>query len=139
MRPASLVLLAFLAAGCGGGGGGGGGGGDGGSGVVVEMQPQNDSGITGIATLEPKGQQTSVTLELEDPTGGTGDPQVAHVHKGTCANLGDIAYPLPDVWDGVAGDTFDVSLDELRDGDYAINVHRSATKLDEYTACGDIE
>ncbi len=137
VRAASLVLLALLLAGCGGGDGGG----DDGAGaaVTVEMTPLNNSGITGTATLEPKGQQTSVTLELLDPTGGTGDPQVAHIHKGTCANLGDIAYPLPDVWDGVSGDTFAVSLDELRSGDYAINVHRSAEKLDEYTACGDIE
>jgi CHRD domain len=137
MRAPSLVLLALLLSGCGGGGGGGGAGG--GSEIVVEMQPIGGSGITGTATLEPKGEQTNVTLELQDPTGGTGDPQVAHIHNGTCANLGDIAYPLPDVWDGISGDTFDVSLDELREGDYAVNVHRSAAKIDEYTACGDIE
>ena len=137
MRRAAVIVVALLLAGCGGGGDGD--GEAGGSEVVVEMQEIEGSGITGTATLEPKGQQTSVTLQLEDPTGGTGDPQVAHIHKGTCANLGDIAYPLPEVWDGVSGDTFAVSLDELREGDYAINVHRSAAKIDEYTSCGDIE
>ena len=136
-RAATVVLvIAAVVAGCGGGDGDSGGGGEA---VVVEMQEQNGSGVSGTATLEPKGERTSVTLELEDPTGGTGDPQVAHVHKGTCASLGDIAYPLPEVWDGISADTLAVSLDELRTGDYAINVHRSAAKIDEYTACGDID
>src|SRR5215208_6609015 len=65
----------------------------------------------------------------------------AHIHSGTCEQLGDVVYPLADVAYpdgeemGTAGghpvkisevNHIDVPLQELLDGEYAINVHLSA-------------
>ena len=78
----------------------------------------------------------------------------AHIHSGTCADLGDVVLPLTDVTP--IGDeskrtgatsaipvessltVVDMPLQEIIDGDYAINVHLSADEIDTYIACGDI-
>jgi plastocyanin len=82
------------------------------------------------------------------------DAHPAHIHSGTCANLGDVVLPLPDVTS--IGDeskrtgattaipvessdsVVDMPLQEIIDGGHAINVHLSADKIDTYIACGDI-
>jgi len=78
----------------------------------------------------------------------------AHIHSGTCANLGDVVAPLTDVTyignnEGRTGaasaipvesseTVVDMPLQDLIDGDYAINIHKSADEIDTYIACGDI-
>jgi plastocyanin len=78
----------------------------------------------------------------------------AHIHSGSCAELGDVVYPLADITE-VGGDAertgaasaipvkgsttvVDTPLQDLVDGDFAINVHLSADEIDTYIACGDI-
>ena len=82
------------------------------------------------------------------------DAHPAHIHSGSCADLGDVVYPLTDITP-VGGDTertgaasaipvegsttvVDTPLQDLVDGDFAINVHLSADEIDTYIACGDI-
>ncbi len=78
----------------------------------------------------------------------------AHIHTGTCAELGDVVAPLTDLTDPAAGvertgpasavpvkaseTTVDMSLEEIIDGGHAINVHLSAEEIGTYIACGDI-
>ena len=77
----------------------------------------------------------------------------AHIHAGTCNQLGDVVMPLEDVavpTDAVregaeaAHDVkisqthVDMPLQEIIDGGHAINVHESAEAIDIYIACGDI-
>ena len=131
-RPAALAVLAttLALAACGGGGGGA-------SEVTLDLVEQNASGQSGTVTLSKQGDQTQVVIESFSPFGR--DPQPAHIHKGTCANLDPApAYALPNLVDGVAGDTVAVSLDELLEGEYAVNIHRSVEQADVYTACADI-
>src|SRR5215218_4425055 len=78
----------------------------------------------------------------------------AHIHSGSCAELGDVVYPLTDIT-YVGGDTertgaasaipvkgsttvVDTPLQGLIDGDFAINVHLSPDEIGTYIACGDI-
>jgi plastocyanin len=78
----------------------------------------------------------------------------AHIHSGTCAELGDVVAPLNDVT-YIGGDSertgpasaipvkgsvtvVDMPLQEIIDGGHAINVHLSADEIDTYIACGDI-
>ncbi len=104
--------------------------------LMVELEEQNDSGESGTAELRGEGGQTIVEISLD---GAPAAAQPAHIHKGTCANLDpEPAYALPNLVDGVAGDTVAVSLDELLDGEYAVNIHRSVDQADLYTACADI-
>src|SRR5829696_5541152 len=78
----------------------------------------------------------------------------AHIHSGSCAELGDVVAPLTDITE-VGGESertgpasaipvkssvtvVDMPLQEIIDGGHAINVHLSADEIDTYIACGDI-
>ncbi len=98
----------------------------------------------------------------------SGEGHPAHIHAGTCANLGGIDYPLenlvaPDMMGTpeagsssdmdstpMAGDKdmkdvesesttkVDAPLDEILSQTRAINVHKSVAEIDVYIACGDL-
>jgi plastocyanin len=80
-------------------------------------------------------------------------PHPAHIHSGTCDNLGDIVAPLSDVAEVTAGEVFgaptavlvkesetDVALPlgDILSAPHAINIHESADAIQNYIACGDI-
>jgi hypothetical protein len=106
--------------------------------IAVTLEEQNGSGVTGDANLiGVDGGKTRVRIALEGSQGG---PHPAHIHRGTCDDLDpEPAFPLTDVVDGISGTNVEVPIDELRDEDYAINVHESAQNADRYIACGDID
>jgi hypothetical protein len=77
----------------------------------------------------------------------------AHIHSGSCAELGEVVFPLTDValpageMMGADGghpveisDTNlpDVPLQTILDGDHAVNIHLSADEIGTYIACGNI-
>jgi hypothetical protein len=77
----------------------------------------------------------------------------AHIHTGTCAELGEVVVPLLDVTvpadaerEGaetahpvkISQTHVDMPLQEIIDGGHAINIHQSAEEIDEYIACGDV-
>ena len=104
--------------------------------VIVQLNEQNNSGQSGQAILTASGDQTVVTITLSN---GTAEPQPAHIHKGTCDNLDPKpAYPLTSVVNGASETTVNVKLDDLLNGQYAINVHKSAAEVTTYVACGNI-
>ena len=92
-------------------------------------------------------------------------PRPAHIHAGTCEELGEVIYPLgeltgltiqgspvasPVVEDPASPEVVqgevviesitevDATLDELLEEEHAINVHASPDNLDVYIACGNI-
>jgi uncharacterized cupredoxin-like copper-binding protein len=88
------------------------------------------------------------------------DSHPAHIHSGSCANLGDVVAPLSDVGpaDQVNGTptagqavgspsaipvetsvtTVNMALKDIADGNHAINIHLSAEDIGQYIACGDV-
>jgi hypothetical protein len=91
--------------------------------------------------------QTPVATPVTEDT-----PHPAHIHTGTCAELGDVVVPLEDVA-GEAGEwvgpesaipvetsrtVVPLPLDEIIAGGHAINVHQSVDEIGVYIACGDI-
>ena len=89
----------------------------------------------------------------QTPESSAGDEaHPVHIHAGTCAELGEVVVPLADVTvpDGehagadsaipakVSLNVIDMPLQELLDGEYAVNVHQSAEAIDTYIACGDL-
>jgi len=80
----------------------------------------------------------------------------AHIHSGTCDELGDVVFPLENATDqppatpvsfaasgaesAAASSTtiVEASLDDILAEEHAINVHQSEENIDVYIACGDI-
>ena len=138
----AVLALGLVVAGCGGSDGESSGNttagsSDSGGTLTVKLDEQNGSGESGTATLTGEGASTKVVLELENPA--SPDPQPAHIHKGTCAELDPTpAYPLTNVEDGKSETTVNVALDELEAGEFAINVHKSEPEIKTYVSCGNI-
>jgi plastocyanin len=79
-------------------------------------------------------------------------PHPAHIHAGTCAELGDVVFPLTDVASAegessgpdsahpvkISETEIEAPLQDIIDGGHAINVHLSADEIGTYIACGDI-
>ena len=103
----------------------------------VTLNTQNNSGQAGTATITKKSDadiMVSITL-----SNGTSEPQPAHIHKGTCANLDPKpAYPLTNVVNGKSETEVMVNMADLEKGQYAINIHKSAAEVGTYVACGDL-
>lgn len=106
--------------------------------VTIQIGTLSNSGESGTATLTAAGAQTKVVLNITGQPAGADQP--AHIHEGNCTTTLNPApkYPLTDVKDGKSETTVNASLADLISGEYAINVHKSASELTTYVACGDI-
>ena len=103
--------------------------------VTVQLGEQNKSGETGTVTLTPQGKKTQVVLQMK---GAPADAQPAHIHDGTCASLDPKPrIPLQNVVNGKSTTTLDMPMAEVKKG--AVNVHKSASDLKTYVACGDLK
>ena len=108
--------------------------------------------VTALVLLAPAaGAQTP---ESATPDAGADGPHPAHIHTGTCEELGEVVAPLTEVVDQAAGGEHrgasnnhavktsrtivDLPLSEIIDGGHAINIHQSADEIDVYIACGNI-
>jgi hypothetical protein len=106
--------------------------------LAVKLNPQNNSGEGGTATLSDSPNGLLVRVKLSGEPEGV--PQPMHIHKGTCATLDPKpAYPLKSVENGSSDSTVpNVTIAELEKGKYAINVHKSTSEITTYVACGNI-
>jgi|SRR5579871_1098019 len=106
------------------------------SSVTVKLSAQNGSGENGTATLTQAGSDVQVVIAL---SGAPATAQPAHIHTGTCSNLGGVAYPLTPVTGGKSTTTVKgVTIAALLAKPTAINVHESAAELQKYVSCGNI-
>ena len=103
--------------------------------VTVNLSAQNNSGVTGTATLTPMDGQTQVVLQLQSAPG----PHPAHIHEGTCANFNPAPkFPLTSAMNGRSETMVNASLQQIMSGQHAINVHKSPQEASVYVSCGDI-
>lgn len=105
--------------------------------TVVQLQTQNNSGVTGTVTLTDLGEgRTQVEVDVV-PNGNLDMP--AHIHPGSCADLvPQPKHPLENVVDGASTTIVRATLAELTAGGLAVNVHKSNEDLATYTACADL-
>jgi hypothetical protein len=129
-----VLVVVVLLAGCAMGGGSGSMGP-----VRAQLSPQSNSGESGTATLTKEGdRQTKVVLAVNGAPAGVSQP--VHIHKGTCAQLNpQPAFPLSPLVNGRSETTVSASIDELTNGTYAINGHKSAQEVSTYVFCGDLK
>ena len=106
--------------------------------IKVAMNAQNGSNQSGSATVTDLGNGM-VNVVLDITGSGTTDPQPAHIHLGTCANLDpNPAFPLSNAVDGKSVTEISADFAGFTATQYAINVHKSATEAQTYVSCGDI-
>lgn len=104
---------------------------------VYALTTQNASGELGTVTLTAIGEKTRVDIALANAP--TDVPQPAHIHDGSCAKLNPKPkYPLAMVVDGTSTTVIDVPMTQLVAGGFAVNVHKAATDISTYIACGDL-
>jgi len=105
---------------------------------TFKMGPGRDADQSpGMA--EMPGYPGFVQIFVRIAPGPSGVPQPIHIHEGTCANLGPVAFALRDVDGGVSHTILlGATLSDLQTGNYAIAVQKSEDKPDVYVACGDI-
>jgi len=81
-------------------------------------------------------------------------PRPAHIHTGTCDEVGEIVAPLTDLTGATGGDrvgqarraipaessftSVPLTLDAILGADHVVNVHLSAEEIETYIACGEI-
>lgn len=105
--------------------------------ITVTLSEQNASGESGTATMMEVDGKVKVTLNLTGATEGVTQP--AHIHMGTCPDVGAVKYPLTSPVNGVSETMLDVTLDQLKSElPLGINVHKSETEAGIYVSCGDI-
>jgi hypothetical protein len=101
--------------------------------VRLPLVAMNGSGESGVAILTPKGGKTVVQLQLH---GGSGDPQPAHFHTGSCDKYAPRPlYMLDAVVKGQSTTTIDVPIDKLTAGDLVLNVHKSFDDIATIASC----
>jgi hypothetical protein len=105
--------------------------------MKVALNAENNSGETGTATLKEENGKTTVTLSLIGYVKDVVQP--AHIHIGACPGVGAVKYPLANVVNGVSVTVLAVSLADLKQSlPLAINVHKSAAAITNYTSCGEL-
>ena len=106
--------------------------------MTFVIKPVNNSNEGGTAILLEENGQTKVTINL---TGFTKDiEQPAHIHLGVCPGVGAVKYPLTSIVNGASETLLSVTLERLKkELPLAINVHKSATEISAYTACGPLD
>lgn len=105
----------------------------------INMGPQNGSKQNGTATVKAVAGGVWVKVALFNEPKGASEP--AHIHAGSCAKLNPAPWkPLSNVVNGTSITTVKgVTVDQIKGGKYAINVHESTKNLKKYVSCGDLK
>jgi Cu/Zn superoxide dismutase len=118
--------------------------------VMMSGTTSPDEHVAGQATLSLSGGKLHVVVHLSGLIPGS--THMAHIHAGTCAQQGPVAYPLnPVVADGHGNgtSTTTVSLVSFPSGHFYLNVHEAGTMTGKDSmatqqgfnpiACGDLK
>lgn len=107
----------------------------------VQLNPVNNSGISGEAMLNPTGNQVQVMVRLMGTPGNT--THQGHIHSGRCPNPGGVVAPLQPITTGADGagemtTTVDVPAAAAMDGQHVVQYHTAGGSPGQPVACGDI-
>lgn len=104
----------------------------------ININEQNSSGQTGAAIIRSlDNNKTIVVIGLAGTPIDSLEP--AHIHRGSCTNLGAIRYPLNPVDNGLSLTVLNVPITQLRSElPLAINAHMSETEIQTNVACTDL-
>ncbi|MEK7778102.1 MAG: plastocyanin/azurin family copper-binding protein, partial [Chloroflexota bacterium] len=100
--------------------------------ITVPLQELNSSGQSGVATLVAVGDKTAVAVYATAEVS-----ELNHIHSGTCAVVGPVVHPFPNMVGGITATELNAKLDTLQTGGFAIRLHKKGAPA-IYTACGNI-
>jgi hypothetical protein len=104
--------------------------------LSLQMASQNNSGITGTATLTQMASGVRVEIRV---TGAGSGPQPAHIHEGSCTQLNPTPqFSLLNVTNGTSTTDVQTTIQALAATPHADHMHKSADELSVYVACADI-
>jgi len=105
--------------------------------LTVKLYAQNRPGETGAATFEQTSGGVKIVVKM---SGGQNGSQPIHIHTGTCAKLNPIPkYALSNIVHGSSTTTISgITVADLLQGQYVIDVHESSADIAKYVACAAI-
>ena len=106
--------------------------------VQIRLTEINKSNEEGFVTLTQEfGKKVKVVIELENVPRNIRQP--AHIHKGSCIDLGNVLFSLNDVVNGKSETTIVTSMAELSQMlPLAVNVHKSTSQASLFVSCGNL-
>ncbi|MDP9379490.1 MAG: hypothetical protein M3Q29_04940 [Chloroflexota bacterium] len=111
--------------------------------IDIDLEEQNNSGITGTASLHEDQGDGSTQVFLELVGIGPGGEYPAHIHAGQCPEPGNITYPLepvvsdPETGTDLSRTIVEAPIEEILAEPSAINIHLHSDPS-VYVACGDL-
>lgn len=105
--------------------------------LTINLVDWSETGVTGTAVLTANDNLTHVSITIDGPgvVGGHG----VHIHNGTCASPGTATYTLSPIdASGTSNSTVNLTLDQLTNGNYFINIHPDEENWDAWMVCGNI-
>ncbi|MDQ3098407.1 MAG: CHRD domain-containing protein [bacterium] len=109
--------------------------------AAAKTNNASDTTRLGKATFKEVDGKVTVSIAMENKAATT-SAQPAHIHVGVCPLSGAIKYPLTNVVNGESETILPagVTITTLKAaGPLAVNIHKSATELSKYIACGDLD
>jgi hypothetical protein len=105
--------------------------------LTVKLYAQNRPGETGEAMFEQIAGGVRIVVTM---SGGQNGSQPVHIHTGTCAALEPVPkYTLTNIAHGISTTTISsITLGDLLQGKYVIDVHESSADIQRYVACAAI-
>jgi hypothetical protein len=106
--------------------------------ATVQLDPENDSGVSGTATLTANGNQTKIDIALVGSEAG----YEGHTFDSSCDDHQSATafYGIEPVDEnGKSTSVVDLPFDELTNGEYYIHIHRPAGERGEGVACGHVQ
>jgi hypothetical protein len=107
------------------------------SSLTLKLYAQNRPGETGTATFDQIPGGVKIVVKM---SGGQNGSQPIHIHTGTCAKLNPVPkYALTNIVHGSSTTTISgITLGDLLEGKYVIDVHESSANIKRYVACAAI-
>ncbi len=101
--------------------------------ITLELSEREAEGQYGEATLTAVDEETTqVVLELFD---GPERRQAAHLHQGTCRDVGKVVHELNALDNGRSATRVDASLEKIVDAGLVLGVHGSMAPTSDHVLC----
>ncbi len=104
--------------------------------IKITLKEENNSGESGMVLLKERDGKTDVSITIVGSA--SAEKQPAHIHEGSCPDVGSVLFPLSTVENGKSETSISATIDELKkELPLAINIHASVKNSALYVACGN--